>query len=107
MAEDDGLAEEVDLCLQHGQVEQAWSVLRDRLGSTASLEDVVLSGGTAIEAADRLAEATFHYRLGLAGVPPWTSHPRYLPIAVGSTRRPFTRRRRTRKGGGSNHQVIR
>jgi hypothetical protein len=107
MTDEVGLAEEVDLYLHHGRVEQAWSVVRERLGSMTTLADIEVTGGTAIDAVTRLEEAALRYRLTLAGFPLWLSHPAFLLSASDRMNAPVARRRRTRKGAGQNKKVIR
>ncbi|HST83189.1 MAG TPA: hypothetical protein VLL08_15750 [Kineosporiaceae bacterium] len=105
--QDSGLAGDVDLYLQHGQIEPARTLVRSRLGAAAALSDIELPGGaSATEVIADLKETALRYRLLLAGVQPWTSSVGFLPATSSHTRTSSTRRRRTRKGAGPANQVI-
>jgi hypothetical protein len=104
---DAGLAADVDLYLQHGQIEPARTLVRSRLGTAAALSDIELPGGaTATEVIAEAKDTALRYRLLLAGVQPWTSSAGFLPATSSHTRTSSTRRRRTRKGAGPTNQVI-
>jgi hypothetical protein len=101
------LADHVDCYLQHGQIEAAQALVRQRLGSAATLSDITLPDGTpAAEAVIRLDEALLRYRLTLSGVQPWlTRRPsRFIGFAEPFSSRP----RPPRKGAATKQtQVIR